>query len=231
MAENRLTIQELHPWNVTPKEAVAIQRTLRDRVVMVDRFPPIRHVAGVDVGYDKAADICWAAVVILRFPGLEVVEGVAAEAAPSFPYLPGLLSFREIPVVLRALRQLRTVPDLLLCDGQGSAHPRRLGIACHLGLLTGMAAIGVGKRRLTGTYEEPGKEKGCRTPLIDKGEVIGAVVRTRSGVKPVFVSPGHNISLDSAVRLTLQCVTRYRLPETTRAAHRYSQLFRKDTHS
>jgi len=223
-----LSIRELHPWDVTPREAVAIQRALREQVVLEDRFATIRHVAGIDVGYDKSAAVCRAAVVVLRFPELEPVESAGSDSAPRFPYVPGLLSFREIPVILQALGKLATIPDLLLCDGQGIAHPRRFGVACHLGLLTDLPAIGVGKTRLTGVYDEPGREKGSRTPLTDKGEVIGAVVRTRTGVKPLFVSPGHRISLESSVHFTLRCLGRYRLPETTRHAHRLAQVRRGD---
>jgi len=223
-----LSIRELHPWDVTPKEAVAIQRVLRDQIVLKDRFSAIRRVAGIDVGYDKSAAVCRAAVVVLNFPELESVESVVIDSVPRFPYVPGLLSFREIPVILLALGKLTIMPDLLLCDGQGIAHPRRFGVACHLGLLTDLPAIGVGKTRLTGVYDEPGREKGCRTPLTDKGEVIGTVLRTRTGVRPLFVSPGHLISLESSVHFTLQCLSRYRLPETTRHAHRLSQVRRRE---
>jgi deoxyribonuclease V len=205
---------------------VAIQKNLREKLVLSDCFSSIQHVAGIDVGFDKAANVGRAAVVVFTFPGLEVVETAIAELPLAFPYLPGLLSFREIPVILPALKKLKTIPDLLLCDGQGTAHPRRFGVACHLGLLTDIPAAGVGKTRLTGVYEEPGMERGCWAPLLDKGEIIGSVVRTRAGVKPVFVSPGHKISLESSVKLVMQCVGRYRLPETTRYAHHLSQVTR-----
>jgi deoxyribonuclease V len=137
-----------------------------------------------------------------------------------FPYVPGLLSFRELPVVLDALARLAVIPDVILCDGQGRAHPRRFGIACHLGVLLDLPTVGVGKTRLVGRHAEPGPDKGDWAPLLDDGEVIGAVLRTRAGVKPLYISVGHRISLDSAITLTLACLTRYRLPETTRAAHR-----------
>lgn len=218
-----LRITEMHPWDVSSREAVAIQKTLRDKLVLSDCFSSIQHVAGVDVGFDTRANVGRAAIAVLTFPGLECIETATAELPLAFPYLPGLLSFREIPVILPALQKLKTIPDVLLCDGQGTAHPRRLGVACHLGLLTDIPAVGVGKTRLTGLYEEPCSEKGCWAPLLDKGEVIGAVVRTRTGVKPLFVSPGHKISLESSVQLVMECVGRYRLPETTRYAHRLSQ--------
>ena len=220
----QLHITEIHPWNVTSREAVAIQKALRERLVLSDCFSSIQHVAGVDVGFDKRSNVGRAAVAVLTYPGLELVETATAELPLTFPYLPGLLSFREIPILLQALEKLKIIPDVLLCDGQGTAHPRGFGVACHLGLLTDIPALGVGKTRLTGVYEEPCLERGCRAPLRDKkGEVIGEVVRTRTGVKPLFVSPGHKISLESSVQLLLQCVGRYRLPETTRYAHRLSQ--------
>jgi deoxyribonuclease V len=159
-------------------------------------------------------------VVVLTFPDLELVEHAIARQPTDFPYVPGLLSFREIPTVLEALAQLATSPDLILCDGQGIAHPRRFGIACHLGWWLDRPTIGVAKSRLIGEHEEPGPEKGSWTPLRHRDEVIGAVLRTRTNVKPVFVSPGHRVSLETAIHYTLACTPRYRLPETTRHADR-----------
>jgi deoxyribonuclease V len=161
-----------------------------------------------------------AAVAVLRYPELDVLETAIARRPTTFPYVPGLLSFRELPAVLEALEQLREPPDLLLCDGQGIAHPRRLGIASHLGLLVDLPSIGVAKTRLCGMHEEPLNQRGAWTPLWAEGEIIGAVLRTRPGVKPLYISPGHRISLDTAIQLVMACCTRYRLPETTRHAHR-----------
>lgn len=209
-----------HPWNLTPAEAIALQQQLRQRVERVDRLPEIRHVAGVDVGFEQGGAVTRAAVAVLAFPELRLVETALARRPTQFPYVPGLLSFRELPAVLDALAGLKTPPDVILCDGQGIAHPRRFGIACHLGVLLDLPTIGVGKTRLIGRHAEPGDVKGAWVPLIDGGETIGAVLRTRAGVKPVYVSSGHRISLETAIRLTLACVTRYRLPETTRQAHR-----------
>ena len=209
-----------HPWDVTPKQAIDIQKDLTRWIERQDRFGPVNTVAGVDVGFEEKGQITRAAVVVLSFPGLELLEHQIARKPTCFPYVPGLLSFREIPTVLKAMEQLMRLPDLLLCDGQGIAHPRRLGIASHLGLLTDIPSIGVGKTRLIGTHEEPAITKGSWTPLIDKKELIGAVVRTRQGVKPLYISPGHRVSLESAIDYTLACTTRYRLPETTRWAHR-----------
>lgn len=210
----------MHAWRVSPATARAIQEDLRGQVIATDAFGPIRRVAGVDVGFEDAGSTVRAAVAVLQFPSLEVVETAIARIPTVFPYVPGLLSFRELPGILAGLADLTNKPDLILCDGQGYAHPRRFGLACHLGVLTDIPTIGVGKSRLLGRYQEPGCIKGQWSELIDHAEVIGAVLRTRSGVKPLFVSIGHRVSLASAIHFTLACTTRYKLPETTRIAHR-----------
>ena len=218
-----MQLHHQHRWDVTPKEAIAIQQQLRGEVKLIgpyDRDHPPETVAGVDVGFEEENTITRAAVVVLDFPSLEPVAQAIFRESTRFPYVPGLLSFREIPAVLGAMEKLKHLPDLLLCDGQGIAHPRRLGIASHLGLLTGLPAIGVGKSRLIGCFEEPGEEKGSWSPLMDKEEVIGAVVRTRSRIKPLYISPGHRIDLASAIHFVLACTKRYKLPETTREAHK-----------
>jgi deoxyribonuclease V len=209
-----------HPWRVSPGAARDIQQQLRDRVVRQALTREPRRVAGVDVGFEDGGATVRAAVAVLSFPDLEPVEHAIARVPTEFPYVPGLLSFRELPGVLAALERLRAAPDLILCDGQGLAHPRRLGIACHLGVLTDLPTIGVAKTRLVGRHDAPGEHKGDWSPLIDRGECVGAVLRTRERVKPVFVSIGHRVDLAGAIRFTLACTTRYRLPETTRAAHR-----------
>ena len=208
-----------HPWDVTPDEAIAIQQRLRREVVTEDTFGEIRLVAGTDVGFEDGGAITCAAVVVLNFPELTVHSSAISRRPTTFPYVPGLLSFREAPAVLEALEQLPTPPDLLLCDGMGYAHPRRFGIACHLGVLSGIPSIGVGKTLLTGRHDPVPDERGAWQPLRDRGEVIGAVLRTRPGVRPVYVSVGHRISLASAIDYTMRCTTTYRLPETTRRAH------------
>ncbi len=211
----------MHPWDLSPTEAIALQRELASDVECVDRLPEkITRVAGVDVGFEDGWRIARAAVAVLSFPDLAPMERSIARLDTAFPYIPGLLSFRELPAVLEALAHLSEPPDVILCDGQGRAHPRRFGIACHLGLLLDLPTLGVGKTRLIGEHEEPGPERGDWTALLDKGEIIGATLRTRPGVKPLYISGGHRVGLESAVRLTLACLTRYRLPETTRAAHR-----------
>jgi deoxyribonuclease V len=209
-----------HPWNLTPSEAIALQKKLRQRVERNDRLPEIRHVAGVDVGFEDGGSVTRAAVVVLSFPELIPVESALARRPTDFPYVPGLLSFRELPAVLEALARLKAAPDIILCDGQGIAHPRRFGIASHLGVLLDAPTIGVAKTRLVGTYAEPPNVKGVWTPLLDGAETIGAVLRTRVGVKPLYVSTGNRVSLETAIAFTLACTTRYRLPETTRQAHR-----------
>ncbi|MCU7906727.1 MAG: deoxyribonuclease V [Candidatus Thiodiazotropha sp. (ex Epidulcina cf. delphinae)] len=209
-----------HNWNLTPSEAIAVQQELRSQVICHDRLPALHHVAGVDVGFEQGGKITRAAVAILSFPSLKPVEHAIACLPTSFPYVPGLLSFREIPAILQAMEQLQHRPDIVLCDGQGLAHPRRFGIACHLGVLSDIPTIGVAKSRLTGSHADPPAEKGSWTPLLDKDEIIGAVVRTRSGVKPLYISIGHRISLKTAIDLVMACTTGYKLPETTRAAHR-----------
>jgi len=223
-----MSVRQLHPWDVTPAQAIEIQKALAARVVREDDLPPINRLGGVDVGFEDGGRTTRAAVVVLGFPGLEHLEVAVARRATRFPYVPGLLSFRELPAVLDALARLATWPDLLLCDGQGIAHPRRLGIASHLGLIADLPSIGVGKSRLTGRYREPGPEKGCWTPLCDGDETVGAVLRSRTGVKPLFVSIGHRVSLGTAIDVVLRAAPRYRLPETTRWADRVaSQRGRK----
>ncbi len=217
---HRASADLAHRWDVSPREAIAIQQRLRDRVSARDRFGKVRYVAGVDVGFERGGAVTRAAVAVLRFPELDLWERAVTRRPTSFPYVPGLLSFREIPAVLDALGRLRSTPDLILCDAHGYAHPRRFGLACHLGVITDLPAIGVAKSRLTGTHDTPPVHRGAWVPLEDAGEVIGAVLRTRRGVQPVYVSVGHRVSLATAIEYVLACAPRYRLPETTRRAHR-----------
>lgn len=207
-------------WPSTVAEARAVQERIRDQVVRRDQLGEIRLVAGVDVGFEDGGRITRAAVAVLTFPGLELHEHAVSRRDTTFPYVPGYLSFREIPAVLDALEKIGDAPDVVLCDGHGLAHPRRCGLASHLGILIDVPTVGVAKSRLVGAYEMPDDRKGSWSPLVDDGETLGAVLRTRVGVRPVFVSVGHRVSLEAAIALTLQCLTRYRLPETTRWAHR-----------
>jgi len=208
------------PWPADPKAAIRLQQALRGRVRLDDDLPALRHVGGVDVGFEDGGRTTRAAAAVFSWPDLERVEEAVARRQTDFPYVPGLLSFRELPALVQALEALRTDVQLLFCDGQGIAHPRRFGIACHLGLVVDRPAIGVAKSRLVGAAQAPGPDKGDRTPLLDGEEVIGCVLRTRSRVRPVYVSSGHRVSLDTAVALTLAATPRYRLPEPIRAADR-----------
>jgi deoxyribonuclease V len=205
---------------LTPAEAVALQKTLATRIELTDRLGEIRHIAGVDVGFEGGGTVTRAAVAVLDAGSLQLVDYAIARRPTEFPYIPGLLSFREIPAILDALAGLETRPDLLLVDGQGVAHPRRIGIASHLGLLADLPSIGVGKSRLTGRHGPVPEGRGEWTPLEDKGETIGAVLRSRAGVAPLYISPGHRICLETALSWVMRTLTRYRLPETTRWAHR-----------
>ncbi len=216
-----MKIPTTHRWDVTPQEAMQIQRDLADRVIVLDQMGPLRYVAGVDVGFEGEDNkISRAAVVVLSFPRLVPVDYAVARWPVVFPYVPGLLAFREAPVILRALENIKTEPNLIIVDGHGRAHPRRMGIACHLGVLLDWPTIGCAKSVLCGEAEEPQNESGAWTPLIDRGEQVGAVLRTRSGTQPVYVSVGHRVSLERAIDLVLACCKGYRLPETTRYAHR-----------
>jgi deoxyribonuclease V len=214
-----MEIKDLHRWELGCAEARQLQGRLAGQVTIAPMRGAVRTVAGLDCAFDKRGGIVLAAAVVLSFPELELIEMATARAALSFPYVPGLLSFREGPACLAAVRGLATTPDLFLIDGQGTAHPRRLGLASHLGLFLDRPTIGCAKSRLIGTFDEPGREKGSSSPLLDGDEIIGAVVRTRTGVKPLFVSPGHLCSLEDALQWALRCTTRYRLPEPARLAH------------
>jgi deoxyribonuclease V len=208
-------------WTVSPREAMELQRELAPLVVTSGDPEPVRFVAGVDisVGGRIRQTVGRGAVVVLTVPDLEPCEQSTVEQTPAFPYVPGLLSFREIPVLLPAFARLRTVPDLLVVDGQGYAHPRRIGLASHLGLIMDLPSIGCAKSRLIGEYDGLGEERGSVAYLRDHGEVIGAAVRTRSGTNPIFVSSGHRIGLQEAIDWTLRLTPRFRIPEPTRLAH------------
>lgn len=221
-----------HPWNLTPSDAVALQRRLAGRVTLCGKLPiSSLLVAGLDISgtgrWSRRDEKLTAGVIVLRFPGGEIVESAFIQRPSPFPYLPGLLSFREAPVYVELLALLRTVPDLLLCDGQGIAHPRRFGLASHLGVLFDIPAIGVAKSRLCGSHRAPGQRRGGSTLLKDGGDVIGRVLRTQNGVRPLFVSPGHRIGIAEATRIVLSLAPRYRLPEPTRLADHWVGALRR----
>jgi deoxyribonuclease V len=209
-----------HSWDLPTKEAMALQARLASQVIPKTTFDPdaVRTVAGVDVGF--RGNVARAAVVVLAFPELEPVDYTMAEVPVTFPYVPGLLAFREGPSVLAALDKLTTWPDLLIFDAQGVAHPRRLGLAAHMGVILDRPSVGCAKSRLAGVHDEPGEAVGDWVFLYDEDETIGAVVLSRSGVKPIYVSIGHRVDLPTAVEFVLRCTRGYRLPETTRAAHK-----------
>lgn len=223
-----MEIRPLHAWPTTEDAALAVQAELRPLVRAVPLGSRPRTLAGLDVAYagahGGAEDEVAAAVVVLDAETLEPVEQATAVGRAGFPYLPGLFAFRELPVLLQALEQLTVTPDVFLCDGQGLAHPRRFGLACHLGVLTGRPTLGVAKTPLLGEWSEPAAERGSTSEVTDGGEVVARVVRTQTGVKPVTVSIGHLIDLDDATDVVLRAAPRYRLPETTRLADRLCRV-------
>lgn len=214
-----MQIVQRHGWRVTPAEAIEIQKRLVAEVSRTGNITSLRLIAGVDISVDRWAKTGTGAVVVLNYPGLEVVEVKVVTDSIGFPYIPGLLSFRESPLVLAACARLTVAPDLVMVDGQGIAHPRRMGLASHLGLCLDVPSIGCAKSRLCGSHAEPGDTAGSYAELLDDNEVIGAVLRTRAGVNPVYVSIGHKVDLESAIHWVLACCRGYRLPEPTRLAH------------
>jgi deoxyribonuclease V len=215
-----VNIDGQYSWTVLPDQAVEIQHQLTKRIVRRWSDTPVHLVAGADCAYSEDDSLCAAGVVVWDLQSREEVETAAVCSKIRFPYVSGMLAFREAPAVLKALERLGSRPHLLLCDGHGIAHPRRFGLASHVGLLAGMPTIGCAKQRLCGTNVDPEINRGSSSPLIDRGEVIGTVLRTRDGVKPVFVSAGHLVDLPTAERIVLACTPRFRLPEPLRLAHR-----------
>lgn len=225
-----MKIHHLHRFDVGFREAVQIQETLRDKLVLhgrgLSRRPAI--IAGADISYGKGSDVFFAAIVLLSYPSLAVIEEIFAAERSSFPYIPGLLSFREGPPLLKAFARLHRAPDLVIFDGQGIAHPRGIGLASHLGLFLDIPTIGCAKTRLCGTYEPVTERVGSHADLRHDGRVIGAVLRTKERVKPVFVSPGHKIGLARAIEIVLSCGAGYKLPEPVRLAHLAVNRFRRE---
>jgi deoxyribonuclease V len=223
--------EQLHEWDLTPREAVELQKRLRERVRITPLRKKIETVAGADISFNKFDPTIYTGIVVLRLPTLEVVEEVGLVSETKFPYVPGLLSFRESPSVLEAWAKLKTEPDAVMFDGQGLAHPRRVGIACHVGLIVKRPTLGCAKSVLVGKYEEPDEERGAWSPMTDKGETVGAAVRTKTRVHPIYVSPGHLIDLEGAIDLTLRCDGGYRQPEPTRRAHLLVNALRRGERS
>ncbi len=214
-------------WKISPREAIRVQTRLRERVVLEDRFGQIRYVAGADIAFDPSTEVAFAGVIVYRFPSLEEVERRMARRKLQFPYVPGLLSFREIPVLRAAFARLKTEPDLLLIDGHGRAHPRLFGLACHVGVLFDKPAIGCAKSLLVGEAGRPASKAGSTAPLRFKGECVGTVLRTRDNTRPIFVTQGHRISLATAVKVVRACVDGYRIPRPTREADHYVRDLRR----
>ncbi len=213
-----MQVRELHRWDLPPSEAIAVQQGLRDRVITRNEPGAVRTVAGVDIS--TANGRAHAAIVVLRFPELEPLEAVEADLPLTFPYIPGLLAFREAPAILAAVRELQVEPDLFILDGQGLAHPRRMGIASHVGVILDKPSIGCAKSLLCGQCGPVGPAAGDHAAIVDRGEVIGAAVRTREGTRPIYVSVGHKVDLPGAISCVLRCCGGYRIPEPTRWAHR-----------
>jgi len=221
-----------HRWDLGVAEARNLQERLARRVIVRGR-PPAEPllVCGCDAAgagrWSRGDETILAAAVVISVPGFELVDSAWVEGPSPFPYVPGLLSFREAPLYVQALRRLKVDPDVIVCDGQGLAHPRLFGLACHIGVLFGKPCVGAAKSRLIGEYDEPGRERGSSTPLRLQGRVVGRVVRTRTGVRPLFVSPGHRLGIEEAASLVLRLATRYRLPEPTRLADRWIRSIRR----
>lgn len=214
--------------NISVTEAAALQKSLREKMVLQkDENLQLNTVAGADISFNKFETMVYAGIIVLQFPSLTPISYALVQTEVRFPYVPGYLAFREIPALLKAWELLPQKPDVLIADGHGIAHPRRMGIATHFGVLTDQATIGCAKKKLWGKYELPPDERGASTYLYDKGEIIGAVLRTRPNVKPVFVSPGHKVSVNDSLQIIQQCMGKYRIPEPTRKAHELVNNFRK----
>jgi deoxyribonuclease V len=214
-----MKIKALHKWSVDTKKAKELQKKLQKKIQLKSFNKKIKTVAGCDVSFSRGSNIVYASIVILNYPGMEIIEEQFARDNATFPYIPGYLSFREIPVLIKAFKLIKRAPDIVLCDGQGLAHPRLFGLACHLGLMLDTPAIGCAKSHLVGEFKEPGHTKGNYSSIRYKGKKVGIVLRSRTNVKPIFISPGHKIDIKSSYRITMDCSGKYRIPVPTRLAH------------
>ena len=219
-------MRQLHSWDLRPTDAVALQKELKSQLQLQPLAQPPRLVAGADLSFDKNSDTVFAGIVVLSLPDLQIVEERGLQTTAPFPYVPGLLSFRESPAILQVWQQLENKPDLLVLDGQGTAHPRGLGVACHLGLWLDIPTIGCAKTLLCGKFEMPDAERGSSSPIVYKNETIGAALRTKNRVNPVYVSPGNLINLQDSLDILLRCDGGYRVPEPTRRAHLFVNRLR-----
>jgi len=221
-----MNIPFLHPWKVSPAEAREIQEKLRKRLRLRPPRAPLKTIAAGDVAYSREDDMTYAAFLLFTYPDLTFLESASAKGRASFPYVPGFLTFREAPILLKAFSRLKTRPDLILIDGQGIAHPRFMGIAAHIGLILNLPAIGCAKSRLIGTHEELAPDRGKAVPLLVGDRTAGMVLRTRAGVKPVYVSPGHKMNMETSVKIVLSLCRGYRIPEPLRQAHMFVSKLR-----
>ncbi len=221
----------LAKWNVSPADAISIQKKLASRVKICPLPHRTQWIAAADVSYSKGNDKLFAAVVLCHLPDLTVHERLAASARVTFPYIPGLLSFRETPLIIELCERLGQKPEIILCDGQGIAHTRRFGLACHIGLILDTPSIGCAKTKLVGVHKDVGPRKGQYQSLYYKKERVGVALRTRTGVKPIYVSPGHLSDIPSSIRLVLRCCNSYRIPEPIRQAHLLANRVRTDVES
>ncbi len=219
-------MRQLHSWDLRPTDAVQLQKELKSQIRLQPLSQPPRLIAGADLSFNKGSDTVYAGIVVLRLPDLQIVEECGLQTTVHFPYVPGLLSFRESPAILEVWEKLENKPDLLVTDGQGTAHPRGFGVACNLGLWLDIPTIGCGKTLLCGKVEMPDETRGSTSPIIYKNETIGAALRTKTRVKPVYVSPGHLIDLEGALDIMLLCDGGYRIPEPTRRAHLFVNRLR-----
>ena len=217
----------LHDWNLCPQQAIHLQQQLREQVHIAPLTTQVKTIAGADISFNKYSPLVYAAIVVLELPNLTIVEEAGAVSETTFPYVPGLLSFREIPALLEAWKKLTTEPDAVMLDGQGIAHPRRMGIAAHFGLCVDRPTLGCAKSVLVGKYQEPLAERGAWAPMVHRDEVVGAALRTKTNVGTVFVSPGHRLDLTAAIEITLRCNGGYRIPEPTRRAHNLANVLRR----
>lgn len=219
-------MRQLHSWDLQPSDAIALQKELKSQLIIepLERKP--QFIAGADLSFDKGSDTVWAGIVVLSWPDLQIVESRGQQATAPFPYVPGLLSFREAPAILEVWETLEQKPDILVADGQGTAHPRGLGVACHLGLWLDVPTIGCAKTLLCGKFGDLAPERGAHQPLIYKKEIIGAALRTKTRVSPVYVSPGNKINLEDSMDVLLRCDGGYRIPEPTRQAHLFVNRLR-----
>jgi deoxyribonuclease V len=224
---NTLDMKDLHSWKVNVQEAIQIQEALRDRIILENTFKDVTKIGGADVGYSKDKTFLYAVIVVLSFPEMAMIENAAAHGKTPFPYIPGLFSFREGPTLIEAFRKLNLRPDVMIFEGQGIAHPRGFGLASHLGLWLDLPSIGCTKTPLLRDFIYPGPSKGSYEVMRRGREEVGAVLRTKENVKPVFISPGHGIDLETSMKIVLTTCTKFRIPEPLRKAHQFSRLPRE----